>query len=299
MNGQHTSVMACVLDTETTFINSNPRLIYHWGTTIGDITQEHSFNWVKQDYYVKEVMQDIENFLHQKKSQFGTSEGYSYNPAMARAWQDAINNPHKVRKWKDIIEEWQDYMHSMNIQFLTSYNFNFDIGQGDKIGAIRKTHSALTDKTFYLPRNTDYFCLMNIAGVLFMHGDYKRYIEGLPLEDISQMRTDKGNPKYSAEACLRYLNKDVYYQEQHTAQRDSLLEMRLLCHFWKKWEKKIKQGFVNNVKGVSLSDIKKVVPQYIRYAKQIGDLETVKNWKQQQARPRPPRQAELNLQGGK
>ena len=57
-------------------------------------------------------------------------------------------NPTKVRKWKDIIEEWQDYMHSMNVQFLTSYNFNFDIGIGDKVGAIRKTHSQTSDKTF-------------------------------------------------------------------------------------------------------------------------------------------------------
>lgn len=287
MNSENTSVMACVLDTETTFINDEPRLVYHWGTTIGDITQEHSFNWVKQDYYVLEVMEDIDKFLHKKKSQFDSNEGYTYNKGMAQAWKDALRNPTKVRKWKDIIEEWQDYMHSMNVQFLTSYNFNFDIGIGDKVGAIRKTHSQTSDKTFYLPRKTDFFCLMNIAGVLFMNKKYRDYVNNLPEDMIGQMRTDKGNPKYSAEACIRYLNQDVWFQEQHTAQRDSLLEMRLLQHFWKNWKNLIKSHFVNNIKGVSTSDIKKGVPQYVRLAKQIGDMETVKNWKARQNKPTP------------
>ncbi len=39
----------------------------------------------------------------------------------------------------------------MGIEYLTSYNFNFDIGIGDRVGTIRKTHQQLTDKTFYLP----------------------------------------------------------------------------------------------------------------------------------------------------
>ena len=41
----------------------------------------------------------------------------------------------------------------MNVQFLTSYNFNFDIGIGDKVGAIRKTHSQTSDKTFIYREN--------------------------------------------------------------------------------------------------------------------------------------------------
>lgn len=287
MNRENTSVMACVLDTETTFINDKPRLVYHWGTTIGDITQEHSFNWVKQDYYVLEVIENIDNFLHKKKSQFDTNEGYSYNKAMARAWKDATRNPTKVKSWKYIIEEWQDFMHSMNVQFLTSYNFNFDIGLGDKVGAIRKTHSQTSDKTFYLPRNTDFFCLMNIAGRLFMDRKYLKFVNSLPEDMIGQMRSDKGNPKYSAEACIRYLNQDVWFQEQHTAQRDSLLEMRLLQHFWRNWKGTIKSHFVNNIKGVSTSDIKNNVPKYVRLAKQIGDMETVRKWKAKQKKPNP------------
>ena len=63
--------------------------------------------------------------------------------------------------------------------------------------------------------------------------------------------------------------------------------MRLLQHFWKNWKNLIKSHFVNNIKGVSTSDIKKGVPQYVRLAKQIGDMETVKNWKARQNKPTP------------
>ena len=279
----HTGTIACVVDTECTYISKNPRMVFHFGATIGDIEQENSFRVIKMDYYVKEVMQDIEMFLHRNKE----GEAYGYNSAMKNALQDAFNNFHKVKKWKEIIEEWQDYIHSMNVKYLTSYNFNFDIGTGDKVGTIRKTHQQLTDKTFYLPRGVDYFCLMDIAGTMFMNRNYRNFIQGLDEIDIQQMRTDKGNPKYSAEACMRYLNKDVYFQEQHTALRDSLLEFRLLAHFWKRWKPNIKRDFVNNVRGVSLKNIKEGVSVAKRLEQRRGKVSDT------------PTQIELALQGGK
>ena len=283
INSNHTGTIACVVDTECTYISKNPRMVFHFGATIGDIEQENSFRVIKMDYYVKEVMQNIEMFLHQNRD----GHNYSYNVAMKNALHDAFDNFHKVRKWKDIIEEWQDYIHSMNVKYLTSYNFNFDIGTGDKVGTIRKTHQQLTDKTFYLPRGVDYFCLMDIAGTMFMNRNYKNFIESLDEHDIQQMRTDKGNPKYSAEACMRYLNKDVYFIEQHTALRDSLLEFRLLAHFWKKWKSTIKKDFSNNVRGVSLKNIKQGVPVSQRLNQRRGIKEN------------KPIQKELALQGGK
>ena len=279
----HTGTIACVVDTECTYISKNPRMVFHFGATIGDIEQENSFRVIKMDYYVKEVMQDIEMFLHRNKE----GEAYGYNSSMKNALQDAFNNFHKVKKWKEIIEEWQDYIHSMNVKYLTSYNFNFDIGTGDKVGTIRKTHQQLTDKTFYLPRGVDYFCLMDIAGTMFMNRNYRNFIQGLDEIDIQQMRTDKGNPKYSAEACMRYLNKDVYFQEQHTALRDSLLEFRLLAHFWKRWKPNIKRDFVNNVRGVSLKNIKEGVSVAKRLEQRRGKISDT------------PTQIELSLQGGK
>ena len=283
INSNHTGTIACVVDTECTYISKNPRMVFHFGATIGDIEQENSFRVIKMDYYVKEVMQNNEMFLHQNRD----GHNYSYNVAMKNALHDAFDNFHKVRKWKDIIEEWQDYIHSMNVKYLTSYNFNFDIGTGDKVGTIRKTHQQLTDKTFYLPRGVDYFCLMDIAGTMFMNRNYKNFIESLDEHDIQQMRTDKGNPKYSAEACMRYLNKDVYFIEQHTALRDSLLEFRLLAHFWKKWKSTIKKDFSNNVRGVSLKNIKQGVPVSQRLNQRRGIKEN------------KPIQKELALQGGK
>jgi hypothetical protein len=254
MSPRNNSTIVCVVDTETTFINETPRMIYHFGATFGDIEQLNSFNVIKMDYYVKEVIEDLSLFLHQNKE----GHNFGYNKSMARALKDAINNPHKVKSWKQIIKEWQDYLHAMNVQYLTSYNFNFDIGvDSSEIATIRKTHQQLTDKTFFLPRNVDYVCLMDIGATLFMNRNYLNWVENLTEDEKAQMTTEKGNISYSAQSCMRYINRDLWYTEQHTALRDSLLEFQLFAHFWKRWKSIIKSEFVNNVKTPSWQHLKK------------------------------------------
>ena len=284
---KHTA--ACVVDTECTYISNNPRMVYHFGACFGDIEESDQMrNPIKMDYYVKEVIEDLGNFLHQNKD----GQNYAYNPNMARVWKDAINNPTKVKSWKHIIEEWQDLITSMGVDYLTSYNFNFDIGQGDKIGTIRKTHQQLTDKTFYLPRNVEYFCLMDIAGTLLLNRDFNRWVKGLDDDQIKQVTTEKGNLSYSAETVARFINKDLWYTEQHTALRDSLLEFGLLCHFWAKWKHIIKSEFVNNVNGVSW---KRIADGYTATEKR----KLRKGVKAKTRGKKFPIAPELNLQGGK
>ena len=212
---------------------------------------------------------------------------------MARALKDAIRNPHKVKRWKDIIKEWQDYLHAMNVQYLTSYNFNFDIGtDSSEIATIRKTHQQLTDKTFFLPRNIDYVCLMDIGATLFMNRNYLAWINNLSEDEKGQMTTEKGNISYSAQSCMRYINRDLWYQEQHTALRDSLLEFQLFAHFWKRWKSIIKKEFVNNVNTPSWQHLKKgysaTKKRQLRKGKMIKKNLT-----------KEIKQVELNLQGGK
>ena len=103
-NRHNTGTIACVVDTECSYITKNPRMVFHFGATFGDLEQENSFNVIKMDYYVKEVMQDLDLFLHQNRE----GHNYAYNKSMARALKDAIANPYKVKAWKDIVEEWQD-----------------------------------------------------------------------------------------------------------------------------------------------------------------------------------------------
>ena len=248
------TTMACVIDTECTFISKYPSYVYHFGAVFGDLEQSNSFSTVKMDYYVKEVMEDIDMFLHTNKKNIN----YSINSSMKKAHKDAYNNFYKVRKWADIIEELDETLKAMSIEYLTSYNFNFDIGMYPKIGTIRKTQNQLADKAFYLPRNVQTLCLMDIASVLFMNRDYLRFIEKLDIETVEQFRTDKGNPRYSAECCMRYLSNNPFYIEQHTAKRDALLEFQLFMHFWSKpaWRRIIKAEFADNVKGVSLKAIR-------------------------------------------
>ena len=68
-------------------------------------------------------MEQIDLFLHTNRK----GEDYKVNNAMRNAWKDALRNPIKVKKWKHIIEEFNDNINSMGIEYLTSYNYNFDI----------------------------------------------------------------------------------------------------------------------------------------------------------------------------
>ena len=256
MTPSNKRVMACVIDTECTWISRNPNMVFHFGAVFGDITQRHSLHTIEMDYYVLEILEQIDLFLHTNRK----GEDYKVNKAMRNAWKDALRNPYKVRRWKHIIEEFNDNINSMGIEYLTSYNYNFDIGSGDKVGTIRKTHQQLTDKTFYLPRKLEYFCLMDIVATLMANRNFRSWIKTLDEDELNQMTTEKGNLSYSAETMLRYLSKDLYYVEQHTALRDARLEFRLLMECWKNWDLQIKRYFVNNVKSVNWKNFQKDIP---------------------------------------
>ena len=129
MTPSNKRVMACVIDTECTYISRQPNMVFHFGAVFGDITQRHSLHTIEMDYYVLEIIEQIDLFLHTNKK----GEDYKVNSAMRNAWRDAIRNPYKVKKWKHIIEEFNDNINSMGIEYITSYNFNFDIGTGDRV----------------------------------------------------------------------------------------------------------------------------------------------------------------------
>merc|ERR1711965_1169909 len=90
-----------------------------------------------------------------------------------------------------------------------------------------------------------------------MNRDYLSWVNGLSDDEKSQMTTDKGNISYSAQSCIRYINRDLWYIEKHTALRDSLLEFQLFAYFWKRWKGIIKSEFVNNVNTPSWQHLKK------------------------------------------
>ena len=251
---KHRRTIACVVDTETCYKNSEAHgLVYHFGAVFGNIEQTESYHVKTMDYYVKETMENIQNFLFKNKE---TGNAYATNSAMARAWHDAINNPHKVKRWKDIIKEFNNNLNSMGVDILTAYNYNFDIGEGRKIGTIRKTHTQYEHKSFYL-RTSDInvCCLMDISANLLLNRDFYSWFNSLNDDDKNRMSTDKGNISFSAEAVARWLNFDVDYLEPHTAKHDAELEFMILCKAWATHKNTIKKHFLNNIKGVSWQTI--------------------------------------------
>ena len=107
------------------------------------------------------------------------------------------------------------------------------------------------------------------------------------------MTTEKGNISYSAQSCMRYINRDLWYQEQHTALRDSLLEFQLFAHFWKRWKSIIKKEFVNHVCQPSWQHLKKGYSATKKRQLRLGKKSTKK------VKQKEVKQVELNLQGGK
>ena len=249
------TAIVCVIDTECCFKNTKAdKMIFHFGACIGNVHQEHSFDVVKMDYYVKEVLEEIDNFFFVNKA---TNTPYAINQTMRRAWKDALQNPHKVKSWADIVSELDRNIKAMGVEYITSYNFNFDIGVGDKHGTIRRTHQQLTDKTYYLPRGVEHFCLMDLVANKMANQTFKTWVDDLSESDRNQMTTEKGNLSYSAECMVRYLTKDLYYVEQHTALRDAMLEFKLASHCFKHYEADIKKHFIGNVKSVSWQSFNK------------------------------------------
>ena len=285
--------VACVVDTETSWKNGNPRYVYHFGATFGDLEQSDSFEVFTMDYYPKEVIKQLKYFLHQEKieGKFKEKQGYTYNKSMERALQDAIDNPHKVKTWREIMIEFNTMCKTMGVDYLASYNFQFDIGTtSEKGGVIRHTHSQLTDDVWYMPRNVDILCIMDIASTLYMNRDYLNYVDNLPIELKEQVMTEGGNYSYSAECVQRYRTKDFSYVESHTALRDSKLEFGLLSLFWGKWKNIIKKEFVNYIKPIHHSYIKRGMTAKDKRQIRLGNKDVLKKY---------PTQKELKLIGGK
>ena len=98
---------------------------------------------------------------------------------------------------------------------------------------------------------------MDIVATCLANRNFTTWIKSLDEHSLKQMTTEKGNLSYSAETMLRYLSKDLYYVEQHTALRDARMEFRLLMECWKNWDSHIRKHFVNNIKSVSWQQFNK------------------------------------------
>jgi len=181
----------------------------------------------------------------------------------------------------------------MGVDILTAYNYNFDIGEGRKIGTIRKTHTQYEHKSFYL-RTSDInvCCLMDISATLLMNKEFYLWADSLNEEDKARMTTEKGNLSYSAESVARFLNLDVDYIEPHTARHDAQLEFMILCKAWATHKNTIKKHFLNNIKGVSWKTIQ---DKKTMKAKLMHRNKTVKK-PQKKVKPQPTTtQGELAL----
>ena len=89
------------------------------------------------------------------------------------------------------------------------------------------------------------------------HEDYFKFIDELPKYEKEQYKSKSGkNLGYSAEIMARYVNRDHFYIEEHTALNDAKIEMALLKHFIAKYKKSFFDDFLGKPKFVSWTKIR-------------------------------------------
>jgi len=227
--------ICCVVDTECTFMSEESRLVYEIAWVISDLNDVENKNYFYKHFYIQETVSNPKAFLQFTKKY--TDNGipkinFGIDSRYGSVLNNCFNNFDKVESWENVIKQFNSDCLNLGVDTITAYNFMFDFGINGKAGVIRKTHSQLTDKTFYFPQGVKHFCLMEWVCRTLINKRYFVWIDSLSDSQKTKMQTAKGNNSYSAESVLKYLNQDVDYIEQHTALRDCFLEMNLakICY---------------------------------------------------------------------
>ena len=161
----------------------------------------------------------------------------------------AMDNPSLVKPLAEIYELLQ--MQISVSDAIGSYNWSYDSKALD-IGYRALNHTDFLSNTKHTP-----FCLLDCFANKIVNKDYFKFIDELPKYEKEQYKSKSGkNLGYSAEIMARYVNRDHFYIEEHTALNDAKIEMALLKHFISKQKKSFFDDFLGKPKFVSWTKIR-------------------------------------------
>ena len=161
----------------------------------------------------------------------------------------AMDNPSLVKPLAEIYEILQ--MQISVSDAIGSYNWSYDSKALD-IGYRALNHTDFLSNIKHTP-----FCLLDCFANKIVNKDYFKFIDELPKHEKEQYKSKSGkNLGYSAEVMARYVNRDHFYIEEHTALNDAKIEMALLKHFISKQKKSFFDDFLGKPKYVSWTTIR-------------------------------------------
>tara|TARA_Y100000780_G_C13649012_1_gene403716 strand:+ start:523 stop:1326 length:804 start_codon:yes stop_codon:yes gene_type:complete len=238
---------ALVIDCETHFKSIHQFLIFQIAWVRGNVRIPLQPRR-KKEYYVREFL-PFKFWEHSFVK--GDTRNFWKNDSRAHDVQkNALANPHMVLSWNEIMEELKcDISQADGIG---SYNWGFDSKAID-ITNRKINHTGFLQGVDYVP-----FCIMDMYANKVINQDYFRFIDKRDAEKLKLYKTrTKKNLSYSAQTMTKYINRDDYYTEEHTALADSIMEFELAEKFVSRYWKSFEDDFLGKPKFVSWTAIRK------------------------------------------
>lgn len=206
--------MFLVIDTETCNSVEQP-FPYDIGYAICD---RYGNIYEKKSFVVAEVFLDMADVM--------TSAYYAEK--IPNYWDDIKNGSRTLRTFRNIRAEIHSDMKKYNVKKVGAYNMGFDKK------ALNNLTRYITKSwmRWFFPFGTEYFCIWNMACQTLMNrATYIKFAEKNGLVSPSN------NLMTSAEACYKYVTKNIDFKEEHTGLEDVLIEVQILKECYRQHKK--------------------------------------------------------------
>ena len=233
--------IVCIIDTETTYMNGNPRLIADLGYTIFDVSNPQGAVF-KRRFLIKEVLANTKNFeITSAPNGEGWREGKGHDARYSEMLKSAFNLD--VVSWNDAYTNLINDISIMGVGTVGAYNWKFDFS------ALEKTHFQTNHQPFLIPKGIDIICLWDLCATVLIDEDYYSFVDTLTNEDKHFMMSRSGKNIGSSANCMgKYLLGDIDYTEEHTALNDALLECHIFREVFGRIDIRIINDFLNRIK---------------------------------------------------
>ena len=238
---------ALVLDCESHFKSRHQFLIYQIGWVRGNIRIPQQPRR-KKEYYVREFL-PFKFWEHSYADDKGNRNFWKNDSRAHDVQRKAFANPQMILSWNEIMKELKCDI--SEVDGIGSYNWKFDSKAIDITNQL-VNHSAFLPSVNYVP-----FCVMDMYANKIINQDYFRFIDKLDAEKLKLYKSKTGkNLGYSAEIMNKYINRNHYYSEAHTALADSIMEFELAERFVSKHWRSFQDEFLGKPKFVSWTTIR-------------------------------------------
>jgi hypothetical protein len=252
---------ALVIDCETHFKSIFNSLIYQIGWVRGNVRIPHQPRR-KKEYYVREFL-PFKFWEHSFSDDEGNRKFWKNDSRAHNVQAKAFANPNMILSWDEIMQELKADI--SEVDGVGSYNWGFDSK------AIDITNRKINHEGFLQTVEHTPFCIMDCYANKIINKDYFKFIDDQDAEKLKLYKSKTGkNLGYSAQIMTKYINRDPYYVEDHTALNDSTMEFELTEKFVSKHYKSFIDDFLGKPKFVSWSGIRKRLSSVQKMKKRVS-----------------------------